>query len=89
MYIDEPHKILNFSFLDHVLKLKNILYGFKQAHRAWYEGLSKFMIENNLQGGKLDTIFYIKKTQHDILLIQIYVYGNVFGATNESFSRKN
>ena len=33
--------------------------------------------------GKVDTILFIKHKNQDILIIQIYVHGNIFGSTNE------
>ena len=66
-------------------KLSKALYGLKQALRAWYESLSKFLIENGFNRGKVDTTLFIKVKGHDILVVQIYVDDIIFGATNESF----
>lgn len=46
-----------FEFPNHVFKLKNALYGLKQAPRAWYERLSKFLLENGYKRGMVDTTF--------------------------------
>ena len=65
-----------------MFKLSKALYSLKQAPRAWYERLSKFLIKNGFNRGKVDsTLFKVK--EHDILVVQIYVDDIIFGATNE------
>ena len=67
------------------------MYGLKQAPRAWYERLSNFLLEKGFSKGKVDTTLFIKKSKHDLLIIQIYVDDIIFGATNhclyEEFSK--
>lgn len=46
VFIDQPPSFINPTFLDHVFKLMKALYGMKQARRAWYDRLSKFLLEN-------------------------------------------
>ena len=50
----------------------------KQTPRAWYERLSKFLIENNFSRGTIDTTLFVK-TKNDDLLI---------GATNETLYKE-
>lgn len=45
--VNQPPKVLSFSFPNHVLKMKKALYIVKQDTRAWHEPLSKFLLENN------------------------------------------
>ena len=83
VYVEQPP---GFEILDkpnHVYKLKKTLYGLKQAPRAWYERLSKFLLEKGFFTGKVDTTLFIKRKSHDILLVQIYVDDIIFGSTNE------
>jgi len=63
--------------------LKKALYGLKQAHRAWYEHLSKFLLEKYFSRDKVDTTLFIKRKLNDILLVQIYVDDIIFGSTND------
>ncbi|RCU34615.1 hypothetical protein DVA76_19545, partial [Acinetobacter baumannii] len=68
----------------HVYKLTKALYGLKQAPRAWYDRLSKFLLESGFNKGRVDTALFIKNTSHDILVVQIYVDDIIFGSTNEN-----
>ena len=61
-------------------KLKKALYGLKQARRSWHERLSNFLLEQQFKRGKVDTTLFIKKTKKDILLVQIYIDGIIFGS---------
>ena len=56
----------------------------KQASRAWYERLSKFLMEQGFSKGSIDTTLFLKKNKHDLLVVQIYVDDIIFGATNKN-----
>ena len=56
----------------------------KQAPRAWYEILSKFILKKGFKMGKIDTNLSIKTKEKDMLLVQIYVDDIIFGVTNVS-----
>ena len=59
------------------------MYGLKQAPRAWYNRLSKFLINNGFMRGKVDTTLFRKNLNKDFIIVQIYVDDIIFGATNE------
>ena len=63
------------------------MYGLKQAPRAWYERLSKFLIEKGFSRRKIDTTIFIKIKNNNMLLAQIYVDDIILGATNESLCK--
>ena len=67
------------------------MYGLKQAPRAWYERLRNFLLEKGFSKGKVDTTLFIKKSNHNLLIVQIYVDDIIFGANNhclcEEFSK--
>ena len=60
----------------------------KQAPRAWYERLSKFLNENDFTRGKIDNTLFIKIKNEDMCIVQIYVDDIIFGATNKSMSKE-
>ena len=84
VFVEQPPGFESFDFPNHVYKLKKALYGLKQAPRAWYDRLSKFLLENEFEMGKVDKTLFIKTKGKDILLVQIYVDDIIFGATNKS-----
>ena len=67
-----------------MFKLSKALYGLKQAPRAWYERLSKFLLEQRFERGQIDTTLFIQSHNKDFLLVQIYVNDIIFGSTNKS-----
>ena len=83
VYVEQPPDFENLHFPNHAFKLSKTLYGLKQGPRAWYERLSKFLIENGFNRGKVDTTLFIKVKGHDILVVQSYVDDIIFNATNE------
>ena len=73
VYVEQPSGFESFNFPNHVYKLKKAFYGLKQAPRAWYERLSKFILENGFKMHKIDTTLFIKTKEMDMLLVQ-YIY---------------
>ncbi|GJT10566.1 putative ribonuclease H-like domain-containing protein [Tanacetum coccineum] len=65
-----PMKYLEGS-IDKVYKAKKALYGLHQAPRAWYETMSTYLLENRFRRGIIDKTLFIKKSQGDILLVQV------------------
>ena len=45
VYVDQTPGFENSNKPNHVYKLKKALYGLKQVPRAWYERLSKFLLD--------------------------------------------
>ena len=43
VYVTQPKGFINPHSLDHVLYLKKVLYGLKQALRAWYDRLTQYL----------------------------------------------
>jgi len=54
VYVEQPKGFIDPNFPDHMYKLKKALYGLKQAHRAWYERLTKFLINQGYKKGGTD-----------------------------------
>ncbi|GKF55568.1 retrovirus-related pol polyprotein from transposon TNT 1-94, partial [Tanacetum coccineum] len=49
----------------HVYRLKKALYRLKQAPRAWYDTLSKFLLANNFFKGAVDATLFTHKSDAD------------------------
>jgi hypothetical protein len=69
-----------------VCKLKKALYGLKQAPRAWYSRLDKYLQHAGFRKGSVDNNLYIKVSQGNILLIEVYVDDIIFGSDDDRLS---
>nr|GFB09758.1 hypothetical protein [Tanacetum cinerariifolium] len=84
VYVCQPPGFEDPEYPDKVYKVVKALYGLHRAHRAWYETLATYLLENRVQRGTIDQTLFIKKKQKDILLVQIYVDDIIFSATNKA-----
>ena len=85
VYIEQPPSFENDKKPNHVYKLKKVLYGLKQATRAWYARLRDFLLSKGFMMGKVDTTLFTKKIDNDLFVLQIYVDDIIFGSTNQDF----
>jgi hypothetical protein len=60
VYVEQPPRFEDDRYPDHVYKLCKVLYGLKQALRAWYECLRDFLIANAFKVGKADPTLFTK-----------------------------
>ena len=49
VFVKQPPGFEDVELPDHVFKLNKALYGVKQAPKAWYERLSKFLLKNGFK----------------------------------------
>ncbi|GKB21332.1 retrovirus-related pol polyprotein from transposon TNT 1-94 [Tanacetum coccineum] len=61
VYVGQPPGFVRKQYPDHVYALDKALYGLKQAPQAWYDVLSKFLIDSGFQKGLIDPTLFIKK----------------------------
>ncbi|GKE41956.1 retrovirus-related pol polyprotein from transposon TNT 1-94 [Tanacetum coccineum] len=54
VYVSQPKGFVDLDHPTHVYHLKKALYGLKHAPRAWYDTLSRFLLENKLSKGVVD-----------------------------------
>jgi hypothetical protein len=71
--INKKYKWMNSKVVPLWCKLKKALYGLKQAPRAWYSRLDKYLQQAGFRKGSADNNLYIKVSQGNILLIEVYV----------------
>jgi hypothetical protein len=65
-YVDQTHPNL-------VCRLKKALYGLKQAPRAWSDKIGPYLVTSGFQTSNANFSLYVKKTNHGIVVIIIYV----------------
>nr|GEY18156.1 retrovirus-related Pol polyprotein from transposon TNT 1-94 [Tanacetum cinerariifolium] len=82
VYVSQPEGFVDPNHPTHVYCLKNALYRLKQAHRAWYDTLSQFLLDNKFSKGAVDRTLFTQKTDKHILLVQIYVDDIIFASTD-------
>lgn len=73
---------------DHVYNMDRDLYGLKQALREWYGRLLMFLLENGFNRGKINNINFLKKKGKSLLIVQVYIDDNIFGATDASLCKE-
>jgi hypothetical protein len=88
VYIEQPEGFQLLENVDYVCKLKKSLYGLKEGPRAWYSRLDKYLQQEGFRKGSADINLYIKVTQDNILLIEVYVDDIIFGSTDARLSQK-
>ncbi|GJR72626.1 retrovirus-related pol polyprotein from transposon TNT 1-94 [Tanacetum coccineum] len=87
VYVCQPEGFINADHPSHVYKLKKALYGLKQASRAWYDELSKFLLQNHFSKGTIDPMLFIRRFDDDILMVQFYVDDIIFGSINPRYTQ--
>jgi hypothetical protein len=63
------------------------VYVLKQAPRAWYSRLDKYLQQTGFKKGSANNNLYIKVTQDSILLIEVYVDDIIFGSNDDMLSQ--
>jgi hypothetical protein len=84
VYVEQHPGFEDSEYPNHVYKLSKVLYGLKQASRAWYECLWDFLIANGFKVRKVDPTLFTKTIAKDLFVCQIYVDDIIFGSTNKS-----
>ncbi|GJR60686.1 retrovirus-related pol polyprotein from transposon TNT 1-94 [Tanacetum coccineum] len=69
VYVSQPEGFVDPDHPTHVYRLKKALYGLKQAPRAWYDTLSRFLLDNKFSKGAVDPTLFTQKTGKHILLV--------------------
>ncbi|GJY25184.1 retrovirus-related pol polyprotein from transposon TNT 1-94 [Tanacetum coccineum] len=81
VYLCQPKGFVDPDHPTHVYRLKKAMYGLKQAPRAWYDTLSRFLLDNKFSKGAVDPTLFTRKIGKHILLVQIYVHDIIFAST--------
>ncbi|GKA69729.1 retrovirus-related pol polyprotein from transposon TNT 1-94 [Tanacetum coccineum] len=82
VYVSQSEGFVDPDHPTHVYRLKNSLYGLKQAPWAWYNTLSRFLLDNKFSKGVVDTTLFTRKIGKHILLVQIYIDDIIFASTD-------
>ena len=88
VYIEQPEGFQLSENTDYVCKLKKALYGLKQDPRAQYSRLDKYLQQEGFRKGSAYRNLYLKVSQGNILLIEVYVDDIIFGSDDDMLSQK-
>ncbi len=73
VYMEQPPGYVDQTHPNLVCRLKKTLYGLKQAPRAWSDKIGQYLVTSGFQTSNADFSLYVKKTNHGIIVIVIYV----------------
>ncbi|GKA84474.1 retrovirus-related pol polyprotein from transposon TNT 1-94 [Tanacetum coccineum] len=59
VYVSQPEGFVDLDHPTHVYRLKKALYGLKQAPRAWYDTLSRFLLDNKFSKGAVGNYSFL------------------------------
>jgi len=73
VYMEQPPSYVDQTHPNLVCRLKKTLYGLKQTPRAWSDKIGQYLVISGFQTSNADFSLYVKKTNHEIVVIVIYV----------------
>eukprot|EP00253_Pinus_taeda_P002979 PITA_02979 len=87
VYIEQPDGFILGNDPNLVCRLKKALYRLKQAPRAWYYRLDKYLHQQGFPKGSADSDLYIKIENDKLLILVVYVDDIIFGSNEEDMSQ--
>jgi len=79
----QPPGFVHLAFPRHVCKLKNAIYGLKQALRAWFHHFSRFLLSHGFVCSHADPSMFISRTDSRILVLLLYVDNIILTGNSE------
>jgi hypothetical protein len=73
VYMEQPPSYVDQTCSNFVCRLKKALYGLKQAPRTSSDKIGQYLVTNGFQTSNANFSLYVKKTNHGIVVIVIYV----------------
>lgn len=80
--MEQPSGFLHSTFPSHVCGLKKALYGLKQGPRAWFDRLSKFLLNMGFFCTTADPSLFVSHSGQGTLLLLLYVDDMVVTGNN-------
>ena len=78
VYVEQPQGYEVPGQEHKVYRLKKALYGLKQAHRAWYNWIDYYLIENGFHRSESEPNLYTKVDEQGKMLVCLYVDDLIF-----------
>ncbi len=83
VYMEQPLGYVDQTHLNLVYRLKKTLYNFKQAPKAWLNNIGQYFVTSEFQKSNAIFSLYVKKTNHGIVVIIIYVHDLIITRDND------
>jgi len=83
VYMEQPPGYVDQTHPNLVCRLKKALYGLKQAPKAWSDKIGQYFVTSGFQTSNGNFSLYVKKTDHGIVVIVIYVDDLVITRDND------
>jgi hypothetical protein len=84
VYVRQPLGFESEKYPHQMYKLRKVLYGLRQAPRAWYGRFRGFLFERGFEMGKVDQTLFLLRQGRDILIVQVYVDDIFFSGSSNS-----
>ena len=63
------------------------MYGLKQALRAWYAHLHRYLCQQGFKKGTVDSNLYVQIDKDNLTFVEVYVDDIIFGSNDDRLSR--
>lgn len=73
VFIEQPCGFIDPIYSEHVCRLKKVLYGFKQASRAWFLQLSNIVLDLGFVSSSVDSSLFTFHYGKVLVFVLIYV----------------
>eukprot|EP00253_Pinus_taeda_P008418 PITA_08418 len=87
VYIEKPDGFILANDSKLVCRFKKDLYGIKQAPRAWYYRLEKYLHQQGFSKGSIVSNLYITIENDKLLILVVYVDDIIFGSNEEAMNQ--
>ena len=88
VFVQQPKGFQDPQIPNHVLRLKNVLYGLQQAPRDWYDRLTAYLLDCGFKRGHSNHTLFVKRDEKYLLVAQVYVDDIVFGSLIDSLAHE-
>jgi hypothetical protein len=72
--------------MNYVCRLKKAPYGLKQAPKAWYARLDRYLQQEGFCRGNVDIYLYFKLDQGHLIVLEVYVDDIIFRSDDNTLS---
>lgn len=73
VFVEQPQGFHMEGAGNKVYKLREALYGCKQAPRTWYEEIDKYFMKKGFERSKSEPTLYVLQKETSILIVSLYI----------------